>query len=306
MRKRTVGMVVVAMMLGGIARADETQRVDLRPTWQEGQTSHYRINQAELTTADLGPAGQPQSLANLTVDVTWHVVHASEGGGGTAQMTIDNIKMKVTDPKGGTHRASLDEADKGMEGTQKWITAVCDSPLEIEVGPDGTIGSVSGLSAIHQKAPELAKKLNESYFQELAMDVATLAGGRSGLEAGSTWPVNFDGSNQNGKIHYRATNRLVKVEQVAGIGLATVQRTAKLAFEPELPELPAGAPSIAVKMTRGDYSGQLLFDLSRHELVGSRFTQRIDLQVSVSLRGKEVRRSTSETTVTQVLRVSEE
>jgi hypothetical protein len=301
-------LFVIALSAANTLAADDG--VDLRPIWREGQASKYRITQREVTTAMVGggPAAVAprQSITDIELVTSWQVLKADPAGGGVARMVLESMTMKISDAEGQTHTVTATEAEAGMESAQGWIKAVTGSPLDVTVLPDGQIGGVKGVDAIQKKAPEMAKRLDEPYFQELAMDVATLTGGQAGAKVGAKWTNQHVGTHQAGKITYNESSELSGVEPIAGIPVALVTRKTKLMLAPDLGELPADAPPVNIRMTTGEQTGQLMFDASRHELVGGHFDQVLEIEVEVTFQGHKLTRTTKEQTSTQLLRISEE
>jgi hypothetical protein len=307
---RLLAALLLAFTIGAAcpsASAADPASLDLRPIWKPGQTSRYQISQTELTRAATEGVGQPQeSLTEITGQITWKADKIDENGGGTAVMTLDTLTMKLTGPEGQVIQVSDQRADSPeAKALQPWITAMVGSPLQVAVEPDGKIGSVQGWKAIQHKAGDDGAKLDELYFQEIAMDLAVLIGGRKDQAPGATWRHRYTGSHRMGKIDYDTTYELAGVETIAGVPVAVVQRSSQLKLEPDLGELPAGAPKITVKTRQADNKGQILFDTTRHEIVGLNIDQTLEIEVSMSIPGRTVVRTTRETTSTQILRIEE-
>jgi len=155
-------------------------------------------------------------------------------------------------------------------------------------------------------AGEMSDSLDENYFREIAMDLAVLVGGVADAEPGTSWEHRFTGSHQMGSITYRADYRFEGLQHLAGIPVALVNRTAEMSFEPDLSELPSDAPDIRFRTRDTSHSAQIMFDLSRHEIVGANIDQVLDLEMTMTLGDREVVRTMRESTNTQVLRVEEE
>ncbi|MBI1370945.1 MAG: hypothetical protein GC162_20115 [Planctomycetes bacterium] len=304
---RIVFMLILAA--GAAARAADGDGYDLRPIWTEGQVSRYRITQTELTVQQIQGMTEPaESVVELGGEVTWQIIKTPGPGqsGGTARMTLDKLTMKITDPSGTKLEVDGRGSDPATEGLRTWINAITGAPLEVSVGPDGTIGHVSGFKAIQDKAGPAGEKLDESYFQEIAMDLAVLVGGPAGAKPGAKWSEQHDGSHRMGIIHFDSTYNLTGVEKIAGIDVAMINRNSKMTFEPDMSDVPANAPPIKVRTVKATQSSQIMFDTTRHEVVGSNGDQTLELEISLTLGGRTLVRTNKEVTSTQVLRISEE
>ncbi len=298
-------ITLLAALLSSVALADDAA-VDLRPIWRVGQASKFRVTQTELTTAGSPGGDEQSSTMDIALELTWKVKSADPAGGGVAQMTVNSIVIKLTDADGTVHNVTLAQAEETHKKTQEWITALTDSTVDVTVAADGAIGSIRGIEAVHRKAPEQAKGLDEKFFQDLAMDLSVMAGGKANVKPGQSWKHTFTNSHSAGELTFDATNELQAVQKVAGIDVAQVSRKAKLTLKPDLSDLPPDAPPVQVRLTEGSYSSQLMFDLSRHELVGGHFDQTVEIAVDVTLEGQKRTRTTKEVSSTQLLRIAEE
>ena len=288
------------------AQTDEGA-VDLRPMWREGQSARYRIEQTEVARAQVQGAGEAQqTTTQIDVVVDLEVIEADPDGGGVVRMTIDELTMDLTGPTGEKMTITKSSGGEGTEPLQEWIGALLGTPLRITVGPNGAIAGVEGYQAIQQKAGDAGANLNEKYFQEIARDLAVLVGGQASVEPGESWETQHEGSHRLGALLYDTTYTLQGVQEMAGVSVALVQRTAEMEFEPDLSGLPENAPEIDIRVTDAGQSAQIMFDLSRHEVVGGHFEQVLGLETSFSIGGRDLTRTMTETTSTQLLRVAEE
>jgi len=286
---------------GGVALGQPAaglEPVDLRPQWEAGQTSRYRITQTERTRDEIPQAGKSrQSSTELEVEATWRVLNAAEAGGGTAELVIDKLEMETIGPDG--------QSQPLTEPTQQWIDAMTGNPIEVEVGPDGGVQSVDGYQAIRQAAGPIGERLDEAYFREIVRDLALMySGGVAEAEAGDEWPQSHRGSHQMGTLLYDTEYTLQGVQRIAGVPVAMVNRSSDVRFEPELPEDAQG--SVDLRLTNASQSGQVMFDLSRHEVVGANVDQTLEFQITRSIRDRQLTVNRRETTSTQVLRIAEE
>ena len=146
---------------------------------------------------------------------------------------------------------------------------------------------------------------------------ADFAGGGSGttrsrkLARGGTWRHQHSGTRNNqpsGEIDYDTTYELAGIENIAGVPIATVKRRTKQRFTPKIPELPEGAPPIQIDIKLVDQTNeaQIMFDLTRRELVGANDDTTLVFEIRRSLLGREATMKITEKDNTQVLRLSEE
>lgn len=299
-------LAVVVLMSGAAFAADAGGGVDLRPIWKQGQASRYQLTQMEVTRMAIEGIGQPQeSTTQITGQISWKIDRVDENGGGVAIMTMDTLTMKMTGPDGQVIEVSERKADSpAAKALQPWINAMVGSPLKVTVEADGKIGTVDGWRAIAQKAGE-GSKIDELYFQEVAMDLAVLVGGKKDQQPGATWNHRYTGSHRLGKVDYDNRYELSGIEQIAGVPIAVVQRTSKMKFEPDLTDLPADAPKVNVKTRQASNTSQIMFDTTRHEIVGMNIDQALEIEIGVNVSNRNIIRTTSESTSTQLLRIEE-
>jgi hypothetical protein len=311
-RVRSLGPLLLtlaaALLLlpGPSPAAAQPATIDLRPVWTKGQMSEYRVSQTELSVAQVPMADQSiENSTQVDADVRWEIIDASPAGGGRAKMTITSIEMAITDNEGNVTRISDRGGDEGTEPFQQWAKAVAGSPLTITVDASGNVTDVGGYQAIQSKAGDAGKNLDADYFKEIAMDLALLAGGPSDAKPGSTWRRKHDAKHRMGRIAYDGAYELEGIEDVAGIPLGMISFESKMDFTPDLSELPADGPQITVKTDEASQRGQILFDVSRGEVVGTNVEQTLAVTMSISFQGRQIVRNLREVTSTQIIRTSE-
>jgi len=290
------------------AQPAAVQPLDLRPNWTPGQTSRYRITQTEINIQQIQNMTEAlETTIQLEAEATWKIIDAPDNApGGTAELTLDAIQMTLTDPSGDTLDEDGSSNNQATAPLRQWINAVTGSPLTVVVNPDGSIGKVEGYQPIQNKAGEAGQRLDEAYFREIAMDLAVLVKGPADAEPGDTWKHTHDSSHRLGAVTHNTTYELRGLETIAGIDIALIDRTAQLKLTPDLSDLPADAPPMNVRTTEATQSGQLLFDLSRHEMVGAHSEQTLAVEIQVNLAGRQLTRTSREVTSMQILRISEE
>lgn len=280
--------------------------VDLRPMWRDGQRSRYRITQMEATHQEVAQLDRSMdSTMEFTAELTWEVTDAADGGGGTAELTLDSIEMLITGPDGEQRRVTASQAPEGMESMQGWIEAMTGTPLAYEVAADGSIEGVSGYGPIQNAAGEQSGRLNETYFRELAVDLVALTGGAPGVSPGDGWSHQRSGTHQMGELDYDTAYTLQGVETIEGIDVAMVRFESELDLRPDLSGVPDEA-SLNVDPREVSERGQIMFDLSRNEIVGAHVERVIDVEITASAGGRSFTQTRRTATNTQILRISEE
>jgi hypothetical protein len=307
MRHQSSLILTCAALYLGTPVAQAQDATDLRPMWKTGQVSRYRIAQTETTTAQLQGVGEPQqSSIEVRAQVTWHVIEALDGGGGTCQMTVDSMTFHVTAPDGQTHAISADSSDERFASMRQYIAALTGAPVTFSIGTDGAILSVAGYEPIRAAAGAAGENLSDRFFRDLGRDLAVLTGGQAAVKPGMSWTHDNSSDHPLGTLHQKYTDELRGIETVAGIPIAAIDRRGSLTLEIAQDNRPAQAPALDLRTTDASYSGQLFFDLSRHELIGSHAQQTLALEVTLTAGGRDFTRSIREVTTAQVLRIAEQ
>ncbi len=297
--------LLIALLCPTVSQAQET--VDLRPLWKKGQLSRYQMHQVETTVTQMPGLADPQeSVTEFDAEVTWQVIEAKAEGGGLARLHFDNITIKLTGPSGQSSTVTAQQADPEFEGTQQYIKALMGGTLEVRISPDSQVGGIQGIEAIKQNAGPSGQRMNENYFKGMVMDLAMLTGGTAGIKPGQTWTFPHTSTHPLGQIHLNFTDEFKGVEEIAGVPVALVQQKAQVTFEPDLKDPPADAPPVQVRTTAAEAGGQILFDLSRHEIVGSQSLQKLGIEIKMTVRGRDFTRILNETTQTELVRIAEQ
>ena len=291
--------------------------IDLRPAWTEGQTARYEFwNLIEQTVeVQLGERSQSQSTTTeITGEITWTVDEVAADGSADATMRLDWMLFEVTTSARGQSQTQIIDSRKSPSADIKpmhdLISAMAAVPVKVKVAADGHITEVSGLDAMKKKTDNPDLIPSERDFIETATDLATVpfapAAPDGGLPLGKTWKADYRWDHEMGETDQAWKYRLDRLEDIGGVPVAVVTGEGKIKLDPELPERPAGAPPVNIKMTRGNASNEVLFDLSRREAVGRHGTTQEQIRVSVTFPdGRKFVRTLNETTTGQTLRISE-
>lgn len=311
--------LVSCMLYGSVAVvADEPAAIDvapLTPVWTEGQTSTYRLDQTETTTRSAeiigAPAGVQADAASQTntmrleADMIWAVTEADEDGGGTATLTMTDVTMTLMGEDTDEKVITASKAPEGFESAKDWISAMSDKPIEYTIDAGGNVTEAKGYKPITNALGDAGADMDEEYFMNLAGDMALLTGGTGERSIGDSWKHKQTSNHRTGEIRYDDTYEVASITPVSGIPIALITRTSKMAFTPDLPELPPDAPKPSVKLTAGEQNAQLMFDTSRRELVGVNVDRVFEVTTEMSRGPITLKGLYREVTTTQLLRTEE-
>jgi hypothetical protein len=301
------GAMLCALPLAS-ADAQEAQSFDLRPMWQEGQTARYQVVTSRLNTIELsglpGGAKKRQTAMRISAEATWQVLEVDPDGGGICRMTVEKMQMELTGPEGQKLSTSQQGGDKELQAVQKLIKALTDKPVELVIDSNGQIDQVRGFQAVQRAAGPAGEQLEERDFREMAGELAVVIGGVDDAKPGRTWRQKFKWSHDAGDLVLDSRYKLLGVEQIEGIGVAMINRESDIDIELDKSQMPPDAP-IRVKTSEGKQTTQIMFDLSRHEVVGRNIDRKLEVAVQLSLAGRSVTQSIREQLNTQVLRIAE-
>ncbi len=178
--------------------------------------------------------------------------------------------------------------------------------MKVEVSPAGQITEVKGHQSILDKAGSAGSGLTKRDFAESAAELAVLLVDGEPDGPGSEWAHAFTWNHPMGTLHVDSHYELKRIKTIADVPVAVVRRSSELRVEPDLSKLPADAPSVGVKTKRGEQTTEILFDLSRHEVVGRHMRRRLDVETTLEAGDRTVRRIVEERAEKQVLRLSED
>ena len=309
MKVKSLTTALALLWLCGQAAA-QTETYHLRPQWTVGQSARYSFwtarQQQHSVTMPTGESRRATNGYETNGELTWAVQSIRPDGGATCTMTMDWITVTLTDPEGNTISLDSRKARGDVPRFHKLLKAMVGKSITITVKPDGTIDKVSGVDAVRRAAEEPDDVPEDLDWIESATDLATVPGVPAEIRVGGTWKQNFRWTHDEGHLRHAMTYTLADVEDVAGIPLATVEGRGTLKLEPKPLELPPGAPPVTRRLTGGEVTSQILFDLQRHEAVGRNTTQEDTIVTSVRFPQGTVTQSVTTSIQSQVLRLSEE
>ncbi|MEM7626314.1 MAG: hypothetical protein AAF333_12020 [Planctomycetota bacterium] len=293
--------------------------IDLRPKWTAGQTARYEFwNLIEQTVdTQFGERSRSQSTdTEITGEITWTVDRVADDGTADCTMRLDWMLFEITSSADGKSETQVVDSRRSPSAELKpmhdLISAMAAVPVKVKVAPDGHVLEVAGMDAMKKKTDNPDSVPSELDFIETASDLASIPyaptpGTAGGLAIGKTWKADYRWDHEMGETDQRWSYTLDRLEDIGGVAVAVVTGEGKIKLDPELPDRPADAPPVDVKMLKGRASNEVLFDLSRHEAVGRNSTAEEEIRVSVAFPdGRKFVRTVTETTRSQTLRISEE
>lgn len=297
----------------GQAEPPARPTANLEPIWEDGQTSRYQSvtrRQVDQVRTIMGKTNKSRQLMVFDAKVKWEVLDAAEDGGGEVEMKIESLEMKMTGPDGKTYSASAKNADEPLASAQSLMKGLTSRPVKMRVAADGTIERVRGWEALADAAGDAGDSLTEQDFRELAVELALLPGGKAEATRGTTWEQAFNWSHEMGELKLDTEYKVVALERVAGVPLANVQAKSEVDFEidrEKFGQLGQGGqgPKVDLKFRGGKQVGQIMFDLSRHEIVGHNINRQLKFQMDLDYKGRSFRQEMTHSMNTQVIRLDE-
>lgn len=305
-------ILIFALLLTVPVKSDEAAPVDLRPLWQSGQTARYefwtRLDQRARMT--LGQRTQNVDAVQTFIgEMTWVVDRIKPDGGAVCRMTIDWIAIVAErkGPDGVTTKTDTRKPPGDSPDLHEMLAAMSGVPVTVEVAPDGHVVKVSGTAAMRSKtkAPDLLPE--DIDFEETASDLAAFAFAPSALAVGERFDARFRWSHELGFMNQDWTYTLDHVETLHGIPVATITGKAKLRLDVDPRDLPPGTPPISARLTDSSLNTEILFDLSRHEVLARTSREATSIVVTIKLpENQTFTRHLDQTMTSQLLRIAEE
>jgi hypothetical protein len=300
-------VTIAALLIVSPASAQQIETpVDLRPVWQDGQTAKYKTITRRVTAAQVRGVGKPRtSVMDVTAIVNWQVVDANPDGGGKCIMTVEDLKVEVTPASGEKKTITKDRAEEDLKSVQQLIRGMIGKPVTVQVAKDGRVTSASGWQAIRNASGDAGKSLTETDFIESATELAPLTGGKQGADMAGKWSEKFTWDHEMGELHLNSDFKVTGIESVAGIGLVTIEGESKTTFTPDNAKLNKGGPQVNLKLAKGAAKQSIMYDLSRHEVVGRDMTRSLIFQMDIEYEGRKFQQIIQQQMRTQVLRMEE-
>lgn len=303
--------IAFTFVAGADAREAAVDGVNLRPRPRAGQLTRYEVWSLRDQSSQVSFNGRDQTIATrfeVKGVVTWKVDRVGSDGSSTCSLNTEWLAITLTGPDGGVQNADSRKAAGDNEQMQRLLKAMAGVVVKIEVAPDGSIRSASGVDAIRKRAGQGVNVPDENDFIESASDTATIPFAPVSAADGASWDAAYSWNHEMGRLLHSTKYTLVGVEKIAGIPVATVNAAGKLRLETDPSKLPQGpgAPRVDVKLLSGTWTSQILFDLLRHEAVGRNTTQTTRIEVKARVENQTITRVVDETIQSQALRIEEE
>ncbi|MFK7789494.1 MAG: DUF6263 family protein [Phycisphaeraceae bacterium] len=315
-------LLILALLVAMPVFAQDAEPTNLRPQWTVGQSATYDFwgkTQKDETAEILG---QEQSETTTFVSqgkVTWRVDAVNEDGTSTCTMQLKVIKFTVKAGKNEPLTFDSENPSGDRPTFDSLMSAMTQSPLTVTVNSDGTIGKIEGIDALATAAGDDAAAADiipeELDFQETASDLATLLAAPAAATPGQTWNATNTWNhedvfpNADTKAKWDTTFTFDSLGVIAGVPIATIKTKSDVDIQVDLSKLPEGAPDIDIQISDTAASGEILYDLSRHEAVARNESMTYTASITVSPPRPELPAITVkivETSQSQLLRVSEE
>ena len=307
-------LAAVAPAAAQDAEADGPMVFNLRPQPKAGQVSRYQIwtGRTQYTTGTVNgqQRGETTTVIEVNGEMTWTINAVSPDGSYDATMQFDFLAVEVTLPNGDKHSVDSRRPNPGepLSTMHDLVRAMSSNPLSVKMTADGSVSSVGGVNAIRNAVGEENDPPTELDFMESASDLATLLEAPASIGIGQSWSVNRTWSREIAQLEADLTTQtkytLAGVENVAGIELATITGEARCTLDPEMPEMPQGAPRPRLSAS-ANVSSAIMFDMARREAVGRHSTENLRLQVDIQMPNANVQTVVEEVIQSQALRISE-
>ncbi len=322
--KKTIAplLLILALFVAMPTLGQDAEPTNLRPQWTAGQSASYDFwgKTTKQETAQI--LGQEKSETTTFISegkVTWRVDTVNDDGSATCTMRLRLIKFTIKAGKGDPITFDSDNPSGDRPAFDNLMSAMTQSPLTVTVNADGTIETVEGIDALATAAGSEAADADiipeELDFKETASDLATLIAAPASATPGQTWNTTNTWNhedvfpNAQTKAKWDTTFTFDSLGMIAGVPIATIKTKSDVDIQVDLSELPEGAPDIDIRISDTSASGEVLFDLSRHETVARNEMMSYTAAITVAPPRPELPAITVrivETNQSQLLRVSEE
>lgn len=321
--KRIAPLMLMVLAMGvalpGIAQAAEP--TNLRPQWTVGQSATYEFWGKTTKQETAQVLGQEKSETTTFISegkVNWRVDAVNADGSSTATMQLKLIKFTI---KAGQNEPVTFDSNNPAGDRPAFdglMSAMTQTPLTVTVNADGTIGRIDGIDALRTAAGNEAAEADivpeELDFQETASDLATLLAAPAVATPGQTWSSTNTWNhedvfpNADTKAKWDTTYTFDSLGLIAGVPIATIKTKSDVDIQVDLSQLPEGAPDIDIQISDTAASGEILYDVSRHEAVARNESMKYTAAITISPPRPELPAITVkivETSQSQLLRVSE-
>lgn len=302
-----LGLLLVVVSPSASGQEQAQADVDLRPQWVEGRVTRYRFETRRTDNVSMSVNEQSREAATQmrsAGEMTWTVREVRDDGSAEVVMVYDWLKLSFTPPQGEAQSADSREAG-GVEQLKDLCDAVAGTPLTVTFAADGSVTELEGYEAIRDNAEFPDGVPARLEFVESVTDKICMPGAPAEAEPGDAWDQRFTWNHRMGKMHYDTTYELLGVESMAGIPVATVRSESELDLEFNREDIPADAPPINTNLESASATKDVLFDLSRNEVVGRHGSERIVITVSINAPQARMDQRITQSATHQLLRIEE-
>lgn len=247
---------------------------------------------------------EAKTLMQSAGEMTWTVREVRDDGSAEVEMVYDVLELSFTPPEGEPQSATSREAG-GFEPLKDLCDAVAGTPLTVTFAADGSVEELEGYEAIEEKAEFPEGVPDRLDFLESVTDKICLPGAPAEAEAGDAWEQQFAWNHRMGKMAYDTTYELVGVEPMAGIPVATIRSESELELEVDREDMPPDAPPIDTNMESASASEDVLFDLSRNEVVGRYGAEEHVINIDINAPQARMNQRITQTATHKLLRIEE-
>lgn len=280
---------------------------NLQPQWVEGRTTRYRfetVRSDDVAMSVNDQTREAQTRMRSAGEMTWTVREVGGDGSAELEVVYDWLGLSFTPPQGEPQSADSREAG-GFERLKDLCDAVAGTPLTVTFAADGSVSELEGYEAIRDNA-EFSDGVPERLdFLESVTDKLCMPGAPPDAEPGDEWEQLFTWNHRMGEMEYDTTYELVGVETMAGVPVATVRRESDLTLRVDREDIPADAPPINTNMESASASEDVLFDLSRNEVVGRYGVEEHVIRVDINAQQAQVNQRITQTVTHKLLRIEE-
>ncbi len=250
----------------------EPSAIDLRPNFVAGRNATYEYwQQADIQQNFT--IGTQQREMTMTLETNgrmyWEVLSVRPDGSARCGLTIQWLTLRATSSdeppvEVDTRRAAPSHPmGKRMHET---LSAFHNQRVEVDLSAQGTVTALHGMDSLQRRLEaaggEKAPKLLDYEF--LAETLACLPAAPAEARRDTSWRHELSETSALGERREDTTYRLVGVESIAGIPVATVHSQAEVAITFDKDD-----GSLDLRSGGGSATMQVMYDLQRNEVVGS-------------------------------------
>jgi len=294
---------------GQAQNAAGERTADLRPLWRDGQSARYEVRTTRVTTSTNADGQAQTRTVEVEAVIDWTVTDTADPAGGAVDMAVTQMTLNLDNGER-TFEVTADRAPEPLRPVRDLVRAFTDHTVRVTVDASGRITGVDGWQAIRADAGVAGESLVEADFIEMAVELAPLAGGARQREPGRTWTESFTFSHEFGQMRLASEYQFVGVEQIADIPVALVNRESEIDYRLDRErtgmDQSNDAFSIDWRVLEAEQSAEIMFDLTRHEVVGMNMSRSLIFEIDTRIRDRNRTGRMTEQLNTQILRLSEQ